>query len=115
MVDNAHKSKFLSVYGITDEMREHPRKCLIEFDENGVPKWITRDVLFTDENEIFCESKDVYIEISDCTIENSEKFGTLYFYDNYMILKGNYLGRYVLSTFAKVYRHYMGIDTETNY
>ena len=101
-------TKYLEVQGLTREKRFRSRQLLINFDTYGFPYWKTKDIEWT-EDAAYSESRNVRIPLSECEVWNDKTLGTLYFYKNYMLCKGDYEGRYLLETYGKCYRYYKGL------
>lgn len=101
-------AKYLEVQGLTKENRSRSRQLLINFDTYGFPYWSAKDIEWT-ETTAHCLSRDILIPLEESEIWCDKTLRTLYFYENYMLCKGDHDGRYVLDTYGKCYRYYKGL------
>lgn len=91
-----------------DERTRESKQRLLKLDTYGFAYWMEK-FFDWEEDYVICEKRNVKLNLEDCELRYSNQFGTVYLYNEFMIVVGNYEGTYVKKEFENLYRYYRKI------
>lgn len=100
--------KYLELVGVNDENRRRSRQRLLKLDTYGYSYWMEKDFEW-EEDYVVCDKRDLNLYLEEAVIKKHVKYGTVYLFDNYMIVVGDYDGVYTKKTFEGLYKYYKNL------